>query len=414
MNAWLLVVLLILITGYGLELTVALLNLKALCPTLPGEFIGSYNADDYRKSQEYTRDTTRLSLISSTFDTGLTLVFLLLGGFNSVDRFAQGFGCGEIATGLIYTGTLLLLLFLIHLPFTLYSTFVIEERFGFNRTTLTTYLLDLAKITFLLLVLGAPLLALVLWFFHSAGDRAWLYCWAVFVAFSFIVQFLAPVLIMPLFNKFSPLADGPLRDAILAYAKRENFKLEGIYTMDGSKRSTKLNAFFTGFGRFRKIVFFDTLIEKLDDREIVAVLAHEMGHCKLHHVPKMLLASILQMGLMFFLLSLVLLNQGLFDAFSMQHVSIYASLVFFAFLYSPVDLIVSLAFNHLSRKHEYEADHYAVRTTGEVTGLIDGLKKLCQANLANLTPHPLEVFFHHGHPPVLERIRAIRASDVSK
>lgn len=408
MNSWLIAILLIIVIGFLLDSCISLLNLKALDPTLPPEFSNVYNQDEYGKSQEYTRVTTRFSLISSSVSTLLTLAFLLLGGFNTVDIFARSFEFNEIVTGLIYAGCLMLLSYFVSLPFSIYSTFVIEERFGFNRTTVKTYILDTIKAALLAIVLGGPLLALILWFFITAGSMAWIYCWSGVVVFSIIIQFLAPVLIMPLFNKFSPLEEGELKTRIMNYATQERFKLQGIFTMDGSKRSTKLNAFFTGFGKFRKIVFFDTLVEKLGTDEIVAVLAHEMGHFKLKHVLKMMAGSILQTGFIFFLLSLVLGNEQLFEAFSMQYVSVYAGLFFFGFLYSPVNLLVSVIFNVLSRKHEYQADAYAVQTTGEKEPLISGLKKLCQANLSNLTPHPVAVFLEYTHPPVLARIEAIR------
>lgn len=408
MNSWLIAVLLIIVIGFILDFAVSILNLKALSPLLPEEFETVFNEEEYKKSQEYTRVTTRFSLLSSTFSTLLTLGFLLLGGFNIVDLFARDFGYGSIITGLIFSGCLMLLSYIAGLPFSLYSTFVIEERFGFNRTTLKTFVLDTLKGALLLIVLGGPLLALILWFFEATGQLAWVYCWVGVVVFSIILQFLAPVLIMPLFNKFTPLEDGELESSITDYARQEDFKLQGIFTMDGSKRSTKLNAFFTGFGRFRKIVFFDTLVDKLDPDEIVAVLAHEMGHFKLKHVLKMLIGSIIQTGVIFYLLSLIMNNRPLFDAFSMQHLSIYASLIFFSFLYSPVNLLVSVVFNIFSRKHEYEADRFAVKTSNRKEQLISGLKKLCQANLVNLTPHPVAVFLEYTHPPILERIRAIR------
>ena len=240
------------------------------------------------------------------------------------------------------------------------------------------------------------------------GSQAWLYCWALAVLFSLVMHFLAPVLIMPLFNTFSPLENGPLKEQILAYAQQEKFSIQGIYTMDGSKRSTKLNAFFTGFGRFRKIVFYDTLITKLSNDEIVAVLAHEMGHFKLHHIAKMIIASIAQTGLMFYLLSLLLNNESLFAGVGMEHVSVHASIAFFAILYSPVNMLVSILFSWSSRRHEYEADAYTVQSTGCGEHLVSALKKLTRANLSNLTPHPVTVFLEYSHPPVLQRITAIR------
>jgi STE24 endopeptidase len=408
MNTWFLIVLFILVFGLLLEVTTSLLNLKALTPDLPDDFSDIYNKDEYAKSQKYTRATTHLSMVSSIVTTTLVLLFLIFGGFNSVDLYARSFQYGSIVTGLIFSGCLALLTFLVSLPFSLYSTFVIEEQFGFNKTTLKTFIMDTLKAALLMVILGGPLLSLILWFFESAGNFAWFYCWCGVVVFSVIIQFLAPVLIFPLFNKFFPLEEGELKRNILQYSEKEDFKIQGIFTMDGSKRSTKLNAFFTGFGRFRKIVFYDTLLEKLTTQETVAVLAHEMGHFKRKHVVKMLAGSIAQTGIMFYLLSLIMNNRMLFDAFSMTHTSIYASLVFFSFIYSPVNSLVSIVFNFLSRKHEYEADSYAVKTTGHQKNLITALKKLCQANLTNLTPHPLVVFLEYTHPPVLLRIQAIR------
>jgi len=408
MNPWLFFIIIIIGLGYLLDLVVTSLNIRALSPDLPREFADTFNSDEYRRSQDYTRATSRFGLLESSFSTLVILLFLLLGGFNSLDLFSRGFGYGSIITGLIYTFCFLLLFMFISLPFSVYSTFVIEEKFGFNKTTVKTFITDLIKTTLLTLLLGAPLLALVLWFFEIGGNLAWLYCWIGVALTSIVLQLLAPVLIMPLFNKFTPLEDGPLREKISWYADQENFKIQGIFTMDGSKRSTKANAFFAGFGRFRKIVFYDNLIEKLTDEELVAVLAHEMGHYKLHHIPKMIVASILQTGFMFFLLSLFIENEGLFQAFSMDHLSIYASLFFFGFLYTPINFLVSIMFNLFSRNNEFQADRYAASSTKTPIDLINGLKSLSRVNLANLTPHPLYVFLHYSHPPVLERIQALR------
>lgn len=410
-NSYLYFILGVLVLSYLLELVVSLLNLRSLSPELPAEFAGIFDAQEYARSQQYTRTTTGFSLVQSTCSLVVTLVFILAGGFNLIDMAARSFGWGAIPTGLVFTGLLGALTALMGLPFSLYSTFVIEQRFGFNTTTWTTFLLDQLKAIGLTLLLGGPLLAAILWFFETSGQRAWLYCWLAAVCFILVVQFLAPVVIMPLFNKFIPLEDGPLKEAITRYAQRQNFALQGIYTMDGSKRSNRANAFFTGFGKFRRIVFFDTLISKLAENELLAVLAHEMGHYKLRHIPVMMALSILQMGLMFFILSLFLNNQGLFAAFGMEHVSIYASLVFFGFLYSPLSMLVGIGFNLFSRRNEFQADRYAAETLHDEQGseaLINGLKKLSVSNLSNLTPHPLHVFLNYSHPPVMARIAALR------
>ncbi|MFH0783285.1 MAG: M48 family metallopeptidase [Pseudomonadota bacterium] len=407
-NGYLILILTILLLNYLLELAVALLNLRSLRPELPAEFIGVYDTGQYSRSQEYTRTTTRFSLFQSTISLVLTLVFILAGGFNLVDLFARGFGLSSIATGLIFTGLLALLSTAISLPFSVYSTFVIEQRFGFNTTSVTTFILDNLKGMLLAIVLGGPLLAAILWFFETSGSMAWLYCWIASVIFILVVQFLAPVVIMPLFNKFVPLAEGELKESITGYAAAQRFAIQGIYTMDGSKRSTRANAFFTGFGRFRRIVFFDTLMDKMTTGEIVAVLAHEMGHYKLKHIPVMMALSILQMGLLFFILSLFLGNQGLFAAFGMEHLSTYASLIFFGFLYAPISTLLAIGFNAFSRRNEYQADRFAAQTSADGEMLISGLKKLSVSNLSNLTPHPLHVVLNYSHPPILARIEALR------
>jgi STE24 endopeptidase len=408
MNPWLIFLLVVLAGHLLLEWLVGYLNLRALSSTLPAEYQGVYSDTDYARSQEYTRATTKLSLLSASVSTGLTLLFIVGGGFNWVDLQARSFGLGEIWTGLVFCGILILLSFLLNLPFSLYSTFIIEEKFGFNRTTLATFCLDTLKAALLLVVIGGPLLALIQWFFIATGAYAWLYCWLGVVLFSLLIHFLAPIIILPLFNTFTPLAPGSLRDAIQGYAVAQQYKIAGIFTMDGSKRSTKLNAFFTGFGKFKKIVFFDTLVEKLSEDEIVAVLAHEMGHLKHRHILKMLFFSIIQTGLMFALLSLMLNNQMLFSAFAMENLSVYGSLVFFSLLYSPVSTLASLLANYYSRKHEFEADTYAAHSTSSPEALITALKVLSKENLSNLTPHPAQVFFHYSHPPVLARINALR------
>ncbi len=409
MNSYLIFILTVLVVGYLLDVSVSLLTLRSLDPVLPGEFVGIYDPDEYARSQEYTRVTTRLGVLQSSVMLPITVAFILLGGFNVLDIYARSLGFSQVPTGLIFTGLIMLLAFLTQLPFSLYSTFDIENRFGLNRTTGQTYLLDILKTMLLAVAVGGPVLALVFLFFQRYDSTAWLYCWLLVVVVTIVMQFIAPVVILPLFNRFTPLGEGPLRQAITVYAKRQEFPLQGVYTMDGSRRSNRLNAFFTGFGRFRRIVFFDTLLEKMAVPEIIAILAHEMGHWKKKHILKMTVTSFVQTGFMFALMSLFIDNKGLFAAFTMDHVSVYAGLVFFGFLYTPIATLVSILTNSISRRHEYEADAYAVASTGLGEELIMGLKKLCRANMANLTPHPLQVFLDYSHPPVLERIRAIRS-----
>ena len=408
LNFYLVCILAILLLGALLELIAGLLELRSLHPELPAEFTGVYDRDRYARAQEYTRATTRLALVRRTVGLALTLAFLLLGGFNLVDALARGLGLTPVPTGLVFTALLALLSGAVQLPFSVYATFGIEERFGLNTTTPLTFLLDTLKGMLLAVVLGGPLLAGVFLLFEAGGPAAWILCWLAVSAFLLVVQFLAPVVLLPLFNRFTPLAEGELRTAITRYAANERFAVGGIFTMDGSRRSTRANAFFTGFGRFRRIVFFDTLLERLTTAEIVAVLAHEIGHWRLKHIPVMVGLSALQTGLLFFLLSRFLDNPGLFAAFGMEHLSVYGSVVFFGFLYTPIATLLAVGVNGLSRRHEYQADRFAVHTGTDAESLISGLKKLSVSNLANLTPHPVNVLLSHSHPPVLERIASLR------
>ncbi len=407
MNPYFVFIIAAILLDYGLDILVSILTVKSLEPQLPREFKDIFDQKKYAKSQEYTKVVTKFSIVKSSIVTIITIAFIIFGGFNKLDLWARSFGFSEIITGLIFIGTLFLLIMLLEIPFSLYSTFVIEERFGFNKTTLKTFILDTVKSLLLSVLIGGPIIYAILWFFNWAGNYAWIYCWITVTIVTIIIQFLAPVVILPIFNKFTPLADGELKDKIMNYVKRQKFPIKGIYTMDSSKRSTKLNAFFTGFGRFRRIVFFDTLVEKLTPNEIVAVLAHETGHFKLKHIIKSMAISIIQMGIIFYLLSIFINNHLLFEAFKMKHLSIYASLVFFAFLYNPISNILSIIFNYISRRHEYEADRFAVLSTNRPEDLINALKKLSVNNMSNLTPHPLDVFLNYSHPPVLERIRYI-------
>lgn len=408
MNGFLLIILGVLIGAYLLDLIVDTLNVRHVTTVLPEEFEGYYDADKYEKSQRYLRENTRFGIISDTITTPITIAFILFGGFNIVDQFARGFNLGSILTGLIFAGILLLASQILSIPFSIYSTFVIEEKYGFNKTTPKIFILDMLKSWLLIAVIGGIVLSVVLWFFENAGPLAWFYCWIAVTLFQIFLMFIAPVVIMPVFNKFIPLEGGELKQAIEDYARSQEFKLKGIFTMDGSKRSTKTNAFFTGFGRFRRIVLYDTLVEKHTVKELVSILAHEMGHYKKKHILKSIGLSILSTGLMFGILSLFLNNRGLFAAFKMQEISIYASLLFFGFLYSPIQMGLSIFGNMLSRRHEYDADEYAVKTYNASASMIVALKKLSVENLSNLTPHPLKVFLSYSHPPVLERIRAIR------
>ena len=412
MNIYLVIILFIVVGNYLLDIVVETLNVRHAKTDLPEEYEGYYNTEEYKKAQNYLKENKWFEIIISTITTPLTVAFILIGGFNLVDQIARSFQFGPIVTGLVFAGILMLASQIISIPFSAYSTFVIEEKYGFNRTTVRTFVLDILKSWLLAAIIGGTVFSIVLWFFGKAGNQAWVYCWIVVVLFQIVLTFFAPVVMLPLFNKFYPLGDSELKTAIENYARSQNFKMKGVFKMDASKRSTKTNAFFTGLGKFRRIVLFDTLIEKHSVDEIVSILAHEMGHYKKKHIFKSILMSIMTTGLMFFLISFFINNEGLFSAFKMQNTSIYASLIFFAFFYVPINMVISIFSKMLSRKREYEADAYAIGTYRKPESMISALKKLTVDNLSNLTPHPLKVFLSYSHPPVLERIRAIQRQEL--
>jgi STE24 endopeptidase len=414
MDFWLITTLLILVFSQVLESLTILLNLRSLHPHPPHELAELYTPESYQKSLSYIRATSRLALLQGVVSTTAVVIFILLEGFNAIDLYVRTMVQHDIGVGLLFIGTLLLLTFLLDLPFSLYKTFVIEERFGFNRTTSAIYLTDLLKITLLVVCLGGPLTAFVLWFLNNGGPLAWLYSWLAVSLFTLVLQVLAPLVILPLFNKLSPLQEGELATAIATYAKEQHFAIQGIFTMDGSKRSTKANAFFTGFGPFKKVVFFDTLMQQLSTKEIVAVLAHEIGHYQLHHLPKKLGASLLHGFAMFYLLSLFLHIEEISRAFSMEYLSIQASLVFFGLFFSPANLVISVIFQFFSRKHEYAADQFAATTLKNAESLISALQKLSSTNFSHLTPHPLAVFLHYSHPPLVARISRLHSHLTSR
>ena len=407
MNTFFVVILVALIVEYALGVAANMLNLGSLKPQPPSGLEGVYEPAEYRKSQAYTRATTRFGLVTTTFRLVLLLTFWFAGGFNYLDEVVRGWGYVSIASGLLYVGILVIAYTLVSMPFSIYSTFVLEERFGFNKTTPRTFVTDRLKGLALAVIIGAPLLAGILAFFEYAGSYAWLYCWVAVSLLMLGLQFVAPTWIMPLFNKFTPMEPGELKSAILDYAGQVDFTLDNIFVMDGSRRSSKANAFFTGFGRHKRIALFDTLVEKHSVSELVAVLAHEIGHYKKKHILQNLVIGIAHTGLLFYLLSVFLDSGGLYDAFFMEEQSIYAGLLFFSLLYTPIEVGLSIVLHMVSRKHEYDADRWSVQTVEEPASLVEGLKKLAADNLSNLAPHPLYVLLNHSHPPLLQRVQAV-------
>ena len=407
MNPYLIFILALLVFNWLLSLIVETLNVRNVTTEIPEEFHGVYDEEKYAKSQRYLKDTTRFGQIQEGIMLPLTIAFILLGGFRWVNGLAEASAGHMILQGLVFGAILLLISQIAGLPFSIYSTFVIEEKYGFNKTTAKTFVLDILKGWLLTLLLGAPVFALVLWIF-DAVPHAWLWAWGALSVIQLFILFIAPVVILPLFNKFTPLEESELRTKIEQFAEAQKYTLSGIFKIDGSKRSTKSNAYFTGFGKTKRIALFDTLIENHTTDELVGVLAHEIGHCKRGHIKKSIIISLASSLLMFFILSLFISKQGLYSAFGIESTPLYAGLIFFGFLYTPINMILGLLGNILSRKHEFEADAFAAETTKKPTDLIDALKKLSVDNLSNLTPHPLKVFLQYSHPPVLERIKALR------
>jgi len=407
MNVIGIIILLTLLGEFILNTIADMLNLSRLQKQIPEPFKDIYDGEQYRKSQDYLRVNTRFSWISSGVDLALLLIFWFAGGFSLLDNWVRSFDQGPIFTGLMFIAILAALKAVISIPFSVYDIFVIEQRFGFNKTTLGTFVMDQIKGLLIAIIMGVPLIYAILWFFEYAGDIAWLYCWIAVTVYSLFIHYVAPNWIMPLFNKFEVLGDGLLKDAIFDYAESIKFPLENVYVMDGSRRSSKSNAFFTGFGKNRRIVLFDTLISRHTIEELVSVLAHEMGHYKKKHIFKSMILGILQSGIMFYLLSIFISYERLFNAFYIENVSTYAGLVFFGMLYASMAFFLNLITLGISRKNEYEADQFAIKTTLFRDPMVAALKKLSVNNFSNLVPHPFYVFLHYSHPPVLERIKAI-------
>ncbi|MDZ7762102.1 MAG: M48 family metallopeptidase [Desulfovermiculus sp.] len=408
MNFILLVVLIVLLGAHLLQCWAEMQNLKSLKPDVPAELTDVHDEKTYRTSQEYPRAKTRLELISSNLSLAALFIFILAGGLPWLDQTIRSLGLHSVLTGLVFLGLLGLAVDILALPFQLYSTFVLEERFGFNRMSLSTFIQDKLKGLVLALLIGGPCLAGIIVFLSTYPAWGWVLAWAGLTVVMIGLQYIAPNWILPLFNTFTPLEDGELKTKILDYARQNGVTVQDISVMDGSKRSAKSNAFFTGFGRKKKIALFDTLIDKHTPDELVAVLAHEIGHWKLRHILKGLVLAIVKMGIILGLLSVVVSYKPLFTAFGLEQVSVHAGLFLFLLVYTPVSLLLSVGTSYISRQHEFQADAFAAKTTGQPEYLLQALKKLSKDNLSNLTPHPLKVVLEYSHPPVIERIKALQ------
>ncbi|WP_435132939.1 M48 family metallopeptidase [Formosa sp. A9] len=401
------IIIAILIIDFIIDKILDALNAKHYNDALPLDLQDVYDDKEYKTSQRYKKTNYKFGIITSTFSILLTLAFLWFNGFEHVDTFARSFSSNPIIIALLFFGVIMIGSDIITTPFAYYQTFVIEEQFGFNKTTKSTFFLDKLKGWLMMGVIGGGLLALIILFYDFTGNQFWMYAWALIAVFSIFMNMFYAKLIVPLFNKQTPLGDGSLRDKISAYAQQVGFQLDNIFVIDGSKRSTKANAYFSGFGSEKRVTLYDTLVNDLNEEEIVAVLAHEVGHYKKKHIIFNLVTSILLTGLTLFILSLFISEPVLSQAIGVSTPSFHAGLIAFGLLYSPISEITGLIMNIFSRKFEYQADDYA-KNTYNATDLISSLKKLSKHSLSNLTPHPAYVFMHYSHPTLFSRIQNLK------
>jgi STE24 endopeptidase len=396
---------------WNLEFIATLLNIKTFPSIAPRELDGMMDQEKLEKARAYLNVNSRFDILKSTFSLTVLLCFWFFHGFPFLDHLARSFSENEIVSGIIFLAVLFIGQNLISIPFDWYETFGIEEKFGFNKSTPKTFIVDRIKGLFLASIIGLPIIAGILWIFQEVPN-AWIWAWAFVTAVQLLLTYLAPTFILPLFNKFTPMPEGELRTKIEELGTSCGFPLEGVFIIDGSKRSTKANAYFTGFGKHKKIALFDTLIEKSSIPELLAILAHEIGHFRLGHIKQRLFVGILQMALIFFLIGLATDKSGAFarllhDAFFVKTISTHTGLVFFTILLEPASKLLTILANAWSRKHEFEADAYAGKSTGTPEALATALKKLSSDHLSHPAPHKLRVILDYSHPPLLERLRAL-------
>ncbi len=399
-------ILIIPLTGFLIERFLDHLNKKMWSDTLPDKLKGICDDDEYRKTRLYQKDNRKLLFWTSSFNLAIILAMIMSGGFAYIDTIVRSLSMNMVIVSLLFFGIIGFASDLINIPFSYYDTFIIEKKFGFNTMTLRTFITDHIKSWFIALLVGIPVLGLITWFYYMTGKNFWLYAWGLITVFSVFINFFYSELIVPLFNKQTPLQEGSLRTAIEAFAYKTGFKLKNIYIIDGSKRSTKANAYFSGFGTKKRIVLYDTLLKDLSEEEIVAVLGHEIGHYKKNHVLITLALSVILTGFMLFLFSLVVNNPSLSLAMGSLNTSFHLGLVVFGILYSPLSLIIGLISNYISRRNEFSADRF-VKENYKPEILAGALKKLSVNNLSDMMPHPAYVFFHYSHPPLLKRLEKL-------
>ena len=392
---------------YVISSVSSFLDLGNINPDIPDHFKKAYDKKKYAKSQEYLKTKTKFSLVSSTFSIVLIFLVIHLGIFGVLNEFVNLQTNHFILQGLLFISIIYIFQDIISLPFSLYSTFVIEEKFGFNKTTVGLFISDKIKGYAIFIVMGSIIITPILYLFHEYENFGWLIAWSLLTLFMIAVQPLFVHVISPMFNKFTPLEDGELRTAIEKYTTQVDFPLARIDIMDGSKRSAHSNAYFSGFGKSRRIAIFDTLVENHTNDEIVSVVAHEVGHYKLKHIIHGTIIGIIETGIMLFVFNFIMNDYALFRVFGVNDLSVHAGLIFFSMLYAPVTMITSVISNAISRKNEFEADNYSLQTTKNKEALISMLVGLASNNLSHLTPHPFKVFLSYSHPPTIDRIKAV-------
>lgn len=403
------IIIAILAIDYILERVLDGLNIRMRGAEVPMEVADIYGVEEYKKQQRYEAAKTNIGFWVSTVGFLFVVVLLFVGGYGVLDRWIETLECGPIVSGLLFFGILYWVSDIISIPFEWYNTFVIEEKFGFNTMTPKIFIFDKLKSWFLTAVVGGALLAGLMWLISVFGSNFWIIAWVAVSVFLVFVNMFYSTLVVPLFNKQTPLEDGELKNAILAFCQKVGFQLDNIYVIDGSKRSTKANAYFSGLGTKKRIVLYDTLLEKLTTEEIVAVLAHEIGHYKKKHTRIMLLASVLQMGIILFLFGLCMSKPAFTEVLDIayQPDKVYASFYVFSILFAPISFIISLAVYALSRRNEYQADQFSAENYSP-RELESALKKLSKSSLSNLTPHHWYVICYYSHPTLYQRIVALR------
>lgn len=373
---------------------------------IPRELNDLYHQDEYEKAQHYHVDKRKVSKLSSYLQLAITLIILYFCLFGKLQNWISTITENPYYQAFLFFGIYGSIQFIIGLPFSYYNTFTIEEKYGFNKTTIKTFFLDIFKSTIVGTLIGGALLSAIIAFYHWQPQHFWIYAWILFAVFSIFMAMFYTSLLVPLFNKLSPLEEGELKQALQELGQKTGFPLHEVYVIDGSKRSTKANAYFSGFGPKKTIVLYDTLIDQMTTHEVVAVMAHEIGHYKHQHVYQSLIISLIQMGIMLWMLSLCIHLPAIHEALGSQQMAFHIGLIAFSLLYSPVGMITSLLMNMLSRKNEYEADAYAKKWS-DASSLISGLKKLHKDSLSNINPHPAYVFVHYSHPTLLQRIQSL-------